>query len=142
MKLVLDASATIAWCITRANPSEAGIAQQSFMFVSQNRTIVPSLWYSEVINTLLVFERTKQLTERDSTAFLADLATLWIDEDQRTASESQQSVLAVARKYSLTSYHATYLELALRTSSTLATFDRKLAEAARAAGVTVFADTI
>jgi predicted nucleic acid-binding protein len=49
-------------------------------------------------------------------------------------------VLTLARAYELTGYDATYLELVLRTGRTLATFDRKLAEAARTAGVRVFGD--
>ena len=39
----------------------------------------------------------------------------------------------------LTAYDATYLELAIRRAATLATFDRKLAAAARNAGVRVLA---
>jgi predicted nucleic acid-binding protein len=42
--------------------------------------------------------------------------------------------------HKLTPYDATYLELAMRRAATLATFNRKLAEAARAAGVRVFGD--
>ena len=141
MILVLDASTALAWCITRANPTEAASAQESFDFVARNRTFVPSLWYSEILNTLLVLERANRLTEQNSSTFLADLATMWIDQDTVPPSQSQQWVLATARAHQLTAYDATYLELALRTASTLATFDRKLAEAARAAGVPVFGDT-
>jgi predicted nucleic acid-binding protein len=46
----------------------------------------------------------------------------------------------MARTYGLTVYDATYLELAMRRAATLATFDGKLAAAARAAGVRVFGD--
>jgi predicted nucleic acid-binding protein len=46
----------------------------------------------------------------------------------------------LARTYKLTAYDATYLELAMRRAATLATFDVKLADAARAAGVRVFGD--
>jgi predicted nucleic acid-binding protein len=46
----------------------------------------------------------------------------------------------LSRVFKLTAYDATYLELALRRSAPLATFDRKLAEAARQAGVRVFGD--
>ena len=44
-------------------------------------------------------------------------------------------VLALARTHRLTVYDAAYLELALRVDAPLATLDRKLAAAARAAGV-------
>jgi predicted nucleic acid-binding protein len=46
----------------------------------------------------------------------------------------------LGRLYGLTAYDATYLELAMRRAATLATFDRKLAAAARTAGVRVFGD--
>jgi predicted nucleic acid-binding protein len=141
MRLVLDASTALAWCIARADPEEAALAQKSFLFVSQNRTLVPALWYTEVLNTLLVFERAKRLSQQSTAGFLADIATLWIDQDAVTSSQSQQRVLNTARTHNLTAYDATYLELSLRTASTLATFDRKLAEAARKASVPVFGDT-
>ena len=52
----------------------------------------------------------------------------------------RDTALTLARAYGLTAYDATYLELALRTRRTLATFDRQLAEATRKAGGRVFGD--
>jgi predicted nucleic acid-binding protein len=52
----------------------------------------------------------------------------------------QTQVIHLSRVYNLTAYDATYLELAMRRAATLATFDRKLADAARAAGVRVFGE--
>jgi predicted nucleic acid-binding protein len=46
----------------------------------------------------------------------------------------------LSRVFKLTAYDATYLELAMRRAAVLATFDRQLADAARAAGVRVFGD--
>jgi predicted nucleic acid-binding protein len=63
-----------------------------------------------------------------------------IVEDATRPSAVQSTVLTLARAQNLTAYDATYLELVLRTSGALATFDRKLADAARAAGVRVFGD--
>jgi predicted nucleic acid-binding protein len=45
------------------------------------------------------------------------------------------AVLALAREHRLTVYDAAYLELALRADAPLATLDRQLARAARAAKV-------
>jgi predicted nucleic acid-binding protein len=42
--------------------------------------------------------------------------------------------------HNLSAYDATYLELAMHRAATLATFDRKLTAAARAAGVRVLGD--
>jgi predicted nucleic acid-binding protein len=54
--------------------------------------------------------------------------------------EAQSAILSVARAYGLTSYGASYIELAIRTGREMATFDRRLTQAARAAGVKVFGD--
>jgi predicted nucleic acid-binding protein len=98
------------------------------------------LWYVEVANTLLVFERAKRLTEQASTSYLADLTLLAIAQDEFPTSSRQSRVLDLGRKYNLTAYDATYLELVLRTGGVLATFDRQLAEAVRKAGGRVFGD--
>ena len=47
--------------------------------------------------------------------------------------------LHLARRYHLSAYDASYLELALRTGQPLATLDSDLAKAARKAGVKRFA---
>jgi predicted nucleic acid-binding protein len=138
--LLLDASVALAWCITRADPSEAILAQEALNFVRLNRAVVPALWYAEVANTLLVFERAKRFIPQDSSNFLSDLATLWIEPDPLPPQQSQSQVLSLARTHQLTAYDATYLELALRLGLPLATFDKKLAQAAHAAGISVFGE--
>jgi predicted nucleic acid-binding protein len=98
------------------------------------------LWYAEVANTLLVFERAKRLKEQASLSYLADLALLTITQDDLSPASRQPRVLDLGRMHSLSAYDATYLELAMRRATILATFDRKLAAAARTAGVRVFGD--
>jgi predicted nucleic acid-binding protein len=71
---------------------------------------------------------------------MALVDTLPIVEDAMRPAATQARVLSLARTYELTGYDATYLELVQRTGRALATFDRKLAGAARAAGVRVFGD--
>lgn len=48
-------------------------------------------------------------------------------------------LIALAHQYDLTAYDASYLHLALAEGLALATLDRKLAQAAAAAGVAEFA---
>ena len=140
MTIVLDASMALAWLIVRSDPGEAALAERAFREVSANGAQVPALWYSEVANTLLVFERAKRLTEQDSARYLADSALLTITQDDLPCAAIQSRVLDLGRRHKLTAYDATYLELAMRTSRVLATFDRQLADAARQAGVRVFGD--
>jgi predicted nucleic acid-binding protein len=89
---------------------------------------VPSLWWFEVRNTLIVNERRGRLTEADVTVFLRGLARLGVTID-RTPDEA--AVLTLARRYRLTVYDASYLELAQREGVLLATLDTDLVNAAR-----------
>jgi len=130
----------LAWLINRVDSAEAALAQRAFSEVSTNGAQVPALWYAEVANTLLVFERSKRFTEQDSTSYLSDLALLLIKQDDLLPVSRQQKVLDLGRIHKLCAYDATYLELAMRRAAQLATFDRKLADAARTAGVRIFGD--
>ena len=142
MNLVLDASMALAWLIVRVDQAEAALADRAFGAVSANGAQVPALWYAEVANTLLVFERAKRLTEQDSVSYLADLGLLAIMQDDFPCAPMQSRVLDLGRRHGLTAYNAMYLELALRRAAPLATFDRQLAEAVRKAGGKVFDDPV
>jgi predicted nucleic acid-binding protein len=141
LKLVVDASAALAWIILRADPDEAMLARRTSLQVQSAGADVPALWFSEVANTLLVFERAKKLTESDSATYLFGLSLLKIRQDDAPCTHVQPRVLDLGRRYNLTAYDSTYLELAMRNRATLATFDRRLGEAARSAGIEVFGDT-
>lgn len=140
MTLILDASMALAWLIVRADRAEAALADRAFGEVGASGAVVPALWYAEVANTLLVFECAKRLSAQDSVSYLSDIGQLSIVEDDLPCASMQPRVLDLGRMHQLSAYDATYLELAMRRVGTLATFDRKLAEAARAAGVRVFGD--
>ncbi|HUV68027.1 MAG TPA: type II toxin-antitoxin system VapC family toxin [Terracidiphilus sp.] len=140
MKIVLDASLSLSWLMMRPERTEAMLADRAFDKVSAYGAEVPAFWYAEVGNTLLVLERAKKLTEQDAARYLSDLALLQIVQDEAPGAERQGRVLDLSRRYELSAYQATYLELAMRRSGVLATFDKKLADAARRAGVRVFGD--
>ena len=70
-----------------------------------------------------------------SDLFRARLASLPISCDDDTAQERQSRLVVLARCHGLSSYDATYLELAQRLGARLASFDRRLNQAATAAGV-------
>jgi predicted nucleic acid-binding protein len=133
---------TLSWLVRRMDSNEFSLSQRAFDAVRLEGALVPGLWYFEVGNTLLVYERARRLTQRDSEGFLAALSCLKIEPDWQQPSAIQSRVLDLGRIYGLTVDDATYLELALRTGSELATFDRALAEAARRAGCRVFGDPV
>ncbi len=134
MSLVLNSSIVGCWCFPdEANP----IADLAFEQVSAGAATAPVLWWFEVRNVLVVNERRGRIDPPGSAVFLADLARLRIVLDRDPDGEM---VLALARTHRLTVYDAAYLELGLRVDAPLATLDRKLAAAARAAGVPLVGD--
>lgn len=142
MELILDASATLAWLVRRIDPIEDQIADEVLRSVRARNAVVPSLWYPEVANGVLVAERRGGVSQSTSESFLRMVDTLPIAEDETPPFTVQPTVLMLARTYKLTAYDATYLELVMRKGGELATFDGKLADAARAARVRVFGDAV
>ena len=129
MSLVVDSSVVGCWCF----PDEwSPVADAALSAAATDRVIVPAIWWFEVRNLLLTGERHARIDPAGTAGFLADLETMSIGIDQAPVSEA---VLALARRHRLTVYDAAYLELARRLGASLATLDRKLAAAARAAGV-------
>ena len=98
---------------------------------------VPSLWWFEVRNALIVSERRGRLTEGDTATFLHALAHLRVLVDR---SPEEADVLELARHRRLTVYDAAYLELARREGAPLATLDATLATAAHAERVPLLSE--
>lgn len=142
MSQVLDASMTLAWLFRRADQVEAELAETSLKELISTPTLVPALWYSEIVNGVLRAERGGFVQPTQATFFIEKLFESNIEMDAESPRARQASVLALARSFGLTAYDATYLELVLRTGSMLATFDRQLADAVRKAGGHVFGDAL
>jgi predicted nucleic acid-binding protein len=140
--LVLDASMAVAWLLKRRDPDEVALAARALDTVRNAGALIPALWHSEVANAILLGERQRIIVTADSASFLATLSLLEIIQDDASPATLTVQILQVGRAHNLTAYDAAYLELALRTGRTVATFDRKLAEAARIAGVKVFGDPV
>ena len=106
--------------------------------LDEHEGLVPSIWPLEVANVLIVAERHARLTEADSARFVDLLGALPISVKNVAFSRATGAVLSTARKGRLSSYDASYLELAMRTGAALATRDRGLRRAAGEAGVELF----
>lgn len=137
---VLDASMTLAWLFPRQDAAEAALAERALDELDSEEFLVPAIWYGEVANAILRGERKGVVTPAQAASFLAELDLADIETETDSPKLRQSVVLALARSYGLTAYDAMYLELALRRGVPLATFDQKLAEAARKAGGRVFGD--
>lgn len=135
--IVIDSSIAIAWCF----PDETDEYPQSVLGALASETaFVPDLWHLEIANTLLVGERRKRSTEADTTTWIGFLSALPITVDDQTKARAFAEIMHLARAHSLSSYDASYLELAMRRGLPLATLDDKLAAAAKAVGVTLYGD--
>ena len=139
MSLVLDASAALAWIFERTDPGEKALAERLLDQIADQPVQVPGLWHLEVANALLVAERRGVAKEAEVIDYRQRLARLPIMTDDIEISLRQEMIMALGRQFRLTAYDATYLELSLRTGSTLATFDARLADAMQKAGGRIFA---
>jgi predicted nucleic acid-binding protein len=129
MTMVIDTSVTMAWCFDdEATPATDGV----FSDVASRGAVVPNLWRAEVANVLVVAERRGRIDQRATTTFLDLLGQLPIRTDD--PADAARLVIA-ARSYGISAYDATYLVLAESLGIPLATLDRDLAAAARAAAV-------
>lgn len=78
------------------------------------------------------------MTEARSGAFIEILEEVDIQVDAATFAHALAGNLQLARRYNLSAYDASYLELALRSGMSLAALDEDLQKAARKAGVRKF----
>ena len=140
MSLVIDASMALAWVFERQQPSDRHRANRLLAACGEVPWWIPGVWHLEVANALLVAERRSVLPQLQSDRFLAHLNSLPFARDARPTPERSSRILALARSQGLSSYDATYLELAQRLGAALASFDRQLNQAARAIGVALYSD--
>ncbi len=133
---VLDGSVTMVWGFADENDSYAAAILDQ---MPDLQAYVPNLWPLEVANALLVGERRNRTTPADTTHFLAILGTFPITVDDETVNRAWVETMHLARAHNLSSYDASYLELAMRLGLPLATLDGKLKTAAKALGVLLFA---
>lgn len=140
MSFVLDASVTMSWLLGDAKPADRHYATSVLrsMKAPQAAAEVPTTWSLEVSNVLARAEARAIVTEAQSEAFLEMLSCLPIRADVTTSAHALTDTLQLARRYRLSAYDASYLDLALRTGCPLATLDADLARAARKAGLKRF----
>jgi predicted nucleic acid-binding protein len=132
--LVIDSSAALSWCFEdEASPESDALFEQ----VRDQGAVVPGLWHLEVANVLLQAERRGRIAPGDVTMRLELIAELPITTDNETTARAWREILALARAEGLTTYDATYLELAIRRGLPLQTKDAALITAAKRSGVAV-----
>jgi predicted nucleic acid-binding protein len=125
---VIDNSVVMSWCFKDETNKYADAILHK---LCEARAVVPSIWPLEVVNVLLVAERRKRLSEADSTRFITLLTQLPIIVEQERPENMMKELLTFARANNLSSYDASYLDLAMKRGYPIATSDNKLIQAAR-----------
>lgn len=132
--VVIDTSIALSWCFEdEASPE----TDELFERVRDEGAVVPGLWHLELGNVLLQAERRGRITPKDVGVRLDLIAELPIVTDQETTARAWREILTMARADRLTTYDATYLELAVRRGLPLLTKDGELVRAAKRIGVQV-----
>jgi len=130
--VVIDSSIALSWCFEdEASPE----TDRLFERVRDDGAIVPGLWHLELGNVLLQAEKRGRISAADVAMRLDLIAELPISTDPETTVRAWREILTVARAERLTTYDATYLELAMRRGLPLLTKDGELLSAAKRLGV-------
>ena len=131
---VIDASVILAW----HNPEEeSSYADEILDCLGEEIAITPQLCCLEINNVMRIFEKRGSISNLEAERALASINDLPIKRDTVPISFEIPFILSLARKYDLTIYDASNLELAVRLDLPIATLDRKLIEAAKKAGVPI-----
>jgi predicted nucleic acid-binding protein len=104
---------------------------------AEDRILIPVLFWVEYNNVLKTGIRRKRITKAQAGQALDDFSSYRFETIAEYGLDFSKRVLDVACQYDLSSYDATYLELALRKNAALATLDDRLKAAAVKAGVEV-----
>jgi predicted nucleic acid-binding protein len=125
---VLDNSVVMSWCFKDETNEYADAVLDR---LSEHGAVVPSVWPLEVVNVLLVAERRQRLKLADSVRFITLLSQLPIEVEYEWPENKMKDLLALGREQNLSSYDASYLDLAMRKACPIATLDERLRTAAK-----------
>jgi len=120
------------WCFGDAGPYADNVLDR---LLTGDRALVPSLWCYEVVSVVAKSNWKGILSTEQARSFLDRLESLPIEIDENSPQIIFNRVYLMAKRYRLTGYDATYLELAQRKQLPIATLDEELRQAAMAAGV-------
>ncbi|MCI5157268.1 MAG: PIN domain-containing protein [Candidatus Electrothrix sp. AUS1_2] len=132
---VVDNSIVMSWCF---DDEEDDYADTVLAALETMTAGVPAVWPLEVANVLLVAERRERLTTSDSIRFLELLRELSLEVIQEAPQRGTSEIMVLAREQQLSSYDASYLDLAMRKGLPLATLDARLRNAAEKCGIAFF----
>lgn len=129
---IVDCSLAMTWLFQdEATPRTAKLMQR----LDAETALVPALFFLEVANVLAVAQRQGRIAPAQADQFVAEFSKLQFEVDAEAPQRAIDRLLPLCRQHQLTSYDATYLELAIRRQTPLATIDEPLRKAAKKSGV-------
>ena len=133
---VIDCSVAVTWCFEdEATTASDGLLDR----LGEEAAAAPAIWPLELGNVLVMAERHGRINATQIAECVALLQELPVAVDEETPRRALDDVLALARAEGLTTYDASYLELAMRLGVPLATKDKELRQAAEKLGTSVLA---
>jgi predicted nucleic acid-binding protein len=135
-QFVMDNSVVMSWCFEDEGNSYAEAVLES---LETGKAFVPAIWPLEAGNVLLVAERKKRLRHASAVRFLALLSGLPISVEQEPPDRMLKEILSLAREHELSTYDASYLDLAMRLDLPISTLDTSLLKAAGKCEVPIYA---
>ncbi len=134
-RFVLHNSVVMAWCFEDEARTYADSVLESFQ---RAEAVVPAIWPLELGNALLVAERRRRIAPADSARFLDLVGGLPIAVEQEPPDRMLREIMGLARARQLSTYDASYLDLAMRLDLPLASQDAVLLKAAKQCKVPVY----
>ena len=129
MNLVVDCSFFMSSILPDETQNKV---EDIFYRISQREFIVyvPSIFYLECSNVLVSSLSRDHITQESFEEYsnLLKLMPITVDKFSATT-ESIYSISRLANKYNLSSYDASYLDLAIRLEASIASLDKKLLDA-------------
>ncbi len=132
---VIDNSVVMAWCFEEEG---SRYSETVLDCLEKDTALVPAIWPLELGNALLVAERRKRLDYASVVRFLDLIGILPIRVEPETPERMRKEIFSLARDQRLSTYDASYLDLAMRTGLPMATQDHLLCKAAQKCKVSLF----
>ncbi len=134
-RFVADNSVVLAWCFE----DEANAYTESVLeCLDTGEALVPSIWPLDAANGLATAERKGRVDAAKIATFAEKLRGLAIRLVPDPPGRALGEILSLARTQALTSYDASYLDLAMREDLPLSTQDGPLRKAMARVGVPLF----
>lgn len=134
-RFIVDNSVVMSWCF---QDEMSEYADSVLDRLTAAQALVPGIWTLEVTNVLLIAQKRKRLGRAGSTRFLELLRSLPIVVEQELPVRVFAEIFALAEDTGLSTYDASYLDLAMREGLPLASLDKNMRKAANNCRVPIF----